>query len=371
MSDIPFFNYPALYKRFETDFDRIFKAVCSKGAFILQQELEQFEQNLASFLNTKHAFGVADGTNAMVIGLQAAGIKAGDEIIITSHTYIATAAAINMVGAVPIFADIGDDYMMSPISVSKKITSKTKAIMPTQLNGRCCDMDQLQTIADQHGLQIFEDSAQGLGAKYKGRSAGTFGTFGTLSFYPAKVMGCFGDGGAVMTNDPEIAEKLLLLRDHGRDPEGEVVAWGTNSRLDNLQAAFLDFLLTHYHTDMARRREIAGKYEVAFRPHAMLHPPKGPDNGDHFDIYQNYELAVENRDELKQHLENNGIRSIVQWNGTPVHHFDSLGFGKEKFIDLPKTDWFFERCLMLPMNMSITDAEVDRVISTILNFYDK
>ena len=172
------------------------------------------------------------------MGLKACGVKPNDEIIISSHTYIATAAAIKLVGAEPVFADIGEDFLLSSKKVEEKITNKTVGIMPTQLNGRCCNMDEIMSVAKENNIMVFEDSAQGLGASYKGKKAGTFGSFGTISFYPAKVLGCFGDGGAVMTNDDQIANKLSLLRDHGRDINGEVVAWGTNSRLDNLQVHF-------------------------------------------------------------------------------------------------------------------------------------
>ena len=200
MKTIPFFDYPGIYKRFENDFVDIFKEVCSRGSFILQKDLEDFEHDLCKFLNVKHAFGVADGTNAMVLGLIASNIKPQDEIIIASHTYIATAAAIKAVNAIPVFADIGNDGMMLATSAEKAITNKTVAVMPTQLNGRCCDMDKINAIAKKNNLKVFEDSAQGLGAKFDDKSAGTFGMFGTFSFYPAKLLGCFGDGGAVVTN---------------------------------------------------------------------------------------------------------------------------------------------------------------------------
>ncbi|WP_424992288.1 DegT/DnrJ/EryC1/StrS family aminotransferase [Oceaniradius stylonematis] len=369
MPDIPFFNYPAIYKRYEAEFDAIFKDVCSRGAYILQRDLEEFETDLAGFLDVKHALGVADGTNAMFIGLKAHDIGPGDEVIVASHTYIATAAAVHLVGATPVFADIGEDYMMSAADAAKRVTPKTKAIMPTQLNGRCCNMDDIQALADAHDLLVFEDSAQGLGARFKGQCAGTFGRFGTLSFYPAKLMGCFGDGGAVMTNDDEVAEKLKLWRDHGRNDNGEVVAWGTNSRLDNLQAAFLKFRLGTYEEDVARRRQIAGMYEAAFRGHDKLYPPQGPSDGDHLDVYQNYEMAAEDRDRLRAALADQGIRTIIQWAGTPVHWFDKLGYGRDKVTDLPKTDWFFDRCLMLPMHMALTDDDVNAVIDAVLGHY--
>jgi dTDP-4-amino-4,6-dideoxygalactose transaminase len=370
MQDIHFFNYPAIYKRYETEFDSIFKDVCSRGAYILQKDLEDFETDLAQFLGVKHAIGVADGTNAIILGLQACGVGEGDEVVMASHTYIATAAAVKLVGATPIFADIGDDYMLSASSVAEQITPKTKAIMPTQLNGRCCDMDALQSIADAHGILVMEDSAQGLGARYKGKCAGTFGAFGTLSFYPAKVLGCFGDGGAIMTNDDELALQLRQLRDHGRDDNGDVQSWGANSRLDNLQAAFLKFRLGTYNEDMARRRKIASKYDAAFSDHPKIYPPAAPSSGDRYDVYQNYEMAAEDRDGLRAFLAERGIRSIIQWAGSPVHWFDSLGYGREKFTHLPKTNWFFDRCLMLPMHMALSDEDVDAIISGVLEYYE-
>lgn len=370
MYDIPFFNYPAIYKRFEKEYDAIFKDVCSRGAFILQKDLAEFEAALAEFLGVKHAFGVNDGTNAMILGLKAHGIGPGDEVIIASHTYIATAASIKLVGATPVFADIGEDNMFSAASAAKKITSKTKALMPTQLNGRCANMDEVGALAKQHGLMIFEDSAQGLGAAFKGKRAGSFGGFGTLSFYPAKVMGCFGDGGAVMTNDDAIADHLYEMRDHGRNHDGEVVDWGTNARLDNLQAAFLKFRMGNYAEDMQRRREIAKMYHDGLSGHDKIYLPQGPSDGDHYDVYQNYELAAEERDALRAHLANKGIRTIIQWAGSPVHWFEKLGYGRDKFDDLPRTDWFFDRCLMLPMHMALSDADVKAVIDTILEFYE-
>ena len=171
--------------------------------------------------------------------------------------------------------------------------------MPTQLNGRCCNMDEIMSVAKENNIMVFEDSAQGLGASYKGKKAGTFGSFGTISFYPAKVLGCFGDGGAVMTNDDQIANKLSLLRDHGRDINGEVVAWGTNSRLDNLQAAFLKFRLSNYSQDIERRREIAELYYKGLKELKTLHLPPSPSDKNHFDVYQNFEITTEKETNFK------------------------------------------------------------------------
>ncbi len=372
MNNIPFFDYPALYKRFKSEFDKIFEDVCSRGAFILQKDLEEFEFDLADYLGVKYVYGVNDGTNAMVLGLLAHNIEPNDEIIISSHTYIATAAAIRTVGAIPVFADIGSDYLFCAKSAEKKINNKTKALMPTQLNGRCTNMDKIIELANKYNLNIFEDSAQGLGAKFKNKFAGTFGGFGTYSFYPAKVLGCFGDGGAVVTNDKKIAEKIYQMRDHGRNQDGVVVSWGTNARLDNLQAAFLKLKLKNYQEDVTRRREIATIYNNNLKGNKNLYLPQPPSSSSlHFDVYQNYELAAENRDELRSYLFAKGIKTLVQWGGTPVHWLNKLGYDKNKFNDLNHTNWFFDKCLMLPLNMTLTNKEAKIVSDTILEFYEK
>ena len=207
--EVPFFNYSALFERQKEEMMACLEDVLSRGAFILQKDLEQFEDTLKTYLNVKYAFGVADGTNALILALRAAGIGPGDEVILPSHTYIATAASVHFAGATPVLAECGLDHMLDPDDIAHRITSKTKAIMPVQLNGRTCNMDDIQAVADQHGLIIIEDSAQALGSRYKGQSAGTFGKVGTFSLYPAKLLGCFGDGGVVVTNDDNIGHMLF------------------------------------------------------------------------------------------------------------------------------------------------------------------
>jgi dTDP-4-amino-4,6-dideoxygalactose transaminase len=363
---IPFFPYSQLFTSQESEIMAVIADVCRRGAYILQKDCKEFEVALASFMNVRHAFGVANGTDAIIIGLKAAGIGPGDEVILPSHTYIATAAAVHMVGATPVLAECGADHMLDPADAETRITSKTRAIMPVQVNGRTCDMTALADVARRHNLMIAEDAAQGLGSKFDGRSAGTFGVFGTISFYPAKLLGCFGDGGAIVTNEPAIAERIAILRDHGRDESGRVVAWGYNSRLDNLQAAVLNFKLTSFPQHIERRRVIAGMYQRGLGALSELALPPGPDaDPRHFDVYQNYEIEADRRDELKAHLETRGIRTIIQWAGTPVHQFHELGFT----VHLPKTDAFFTRCLMLPMNVALTDEDVAYVIESVQDFY--
>jgi dTDP-4-amino-4,6-dideoxygalactose transaminase len=363
---VPFFPYAELFRSNEDELLEVITNVCRRGAYILQKDCRDFESRLAEFMGVEHAFGVANGTDAIILGLQAIGIGPGDEVILPSHTYIATAAAVHWVGATPVLAECGRDHMVDAADAEKRITSRTAAIMAVQLNGRTCDMDAIEDVASRHGLVVCEDAAQGLGSRFDDRCAGTFGAFGTISFYPAKLLGCFGDGGAVVTNDDAVAEKLAVLRDHGRNAEGRVVAWGFNSRLDNLQAAILDFKLKSFPADIARRRAVASMYQEGLGDVDQLTLPPAPlDDPRHFDVYQNYELEADDRDALRDHLLSCGVHTIIQWGGTPVHQFAELGFHQS----LPITDAFFRRCLMLPMNVALEDDDVQYVIQCTREFY--
>ena len=367
MRNIPFFNYPALFKSQEKELTEAVLEVLGRGAYILQRDLEEFEENIKALIGVKHVLGVADGTNALILALRAAVIGAGDEVIMSSHTYIATAASVHFVGATPVLVECGGDHMIDPESVAAAVTTNTRVIMPTQLNGRTCNMDALQSIADDHNLIIIEDAAQALSSKYKGKCAGTFGLAGTFSFYPAKVLGCFGDGGAVVTNDDQMAEQLRLLRDHGRNQDGEVVAWGTNSRLDNMQAAILNTKLKTFKKDMERRREIAAMYQQALQDidDLTLPPPPNADP-DYYDIYQNYELESGRRDDLKAYLAENGVGTIIQWGGKAVHQLSGIGFEN---VSLPVVEKMTSRFLMLPMHTALSNSDVDYICETINQFY--
>lgn len=332
----------------------------------MQKDLFKFEENLAAYLGVKHVIGVADGTVAIMMGLRAAGIGEGDEVLVPSHTFVATAAAVHHVGARPILVDCGADHLISTEDLLHRISDRTKAILPVQLNGRTANMDGVESLARQYGLKIVEDSCQALGSKFKGRFAGTFGVAGTSSFYPSKTLGCFGDGGAVFTNDDDAAEFLRLLRDHGRAHTGDVVAWGYNSRLDNLQAAVLNFKLSRYDAEVSRRREIAARYEEKLRGLPGLVLPPGPDSDvDHFDIYQNYEVESDQRDALRAHLDAAGVKTIIQWGGKTIHQFPKL----ELNDDLPRTQMLTERFFLLPMNTSLADDDIDYVCEQIQRFY--
>ena len=366
---IPFFRYPHLFQQQRDELLAAVTEVMERGAFILQRDLQEFEAGLRQYLGVKYAWGVANGTDGLIIALRAAGVGPGAEVIVPSHTYVASAASIHFAGATPVLVECGEDHLIDPAAAEAAVTSRTRAIMPVQLNGRTCDMDALQRIADRHGLVIVEDAAQGLGSRFRGRCAGTFGAAAEFSFYPAKVLGCFGDGGAVTTNDPEVGRRMMLLRDHGRDESGLVVGWGLNSRLDNLQAAILNVKLRHFDAEIERRRAIARMYRDGLGDLEDMTLPPGPDGDpDHFDVYQNYEVESGRREALREHLERDGIRTIIQWAGKPVHQFEGLGLGR---VSLPKTDRLFTRCFLLPMNTSLTDDEVRYICGSIRRFYGR
>ena len=362
---IPFFDYPRVFTSEEEDLVAIFRDAGRRGAFILQSDLVRFEANLAAFLGAKHALGVGNATDGLLIALRAAGVDSG-EVIFPSHTMVATAAAIHFAGATPVPVDCGVDHLIDPASVEAAITSRTRAILPVHLNGRTCDMDTLGAIAARHDLLIVEDAAQALGSRFKGRAAGTFGAGAAISFFPAKMLGCLGDGGAVIASDDDIFDRMCQLRDHGRRADGEIVSWGLNSRLDNLQAAILDHRLESYDHAIERRRAIARLYGAGLAQLEELALPPGPDvDADHFDIFQNYEIDAEDRDGLRAYLQSHGIGTILPWGGKAVHQWPKLGLS----VALPCTERLFEGVLLLPMHPYLGDSDVQYICETIMGFY--
>jgi len=363
---IPFFNYPALYGQDEAALSDVVLGVLRRGAYIMQRDLEEFESMLAEYLGVRHAIGLGDGTMAIHFGLRAAGIGAGDEVILPSHTFVATAAAIAHTGAKPVLVDCGPDHLIDADNARRFVTSRTKAIVPVQLNGRTADMDALTQLADAYNLIIVEDSCQALGSKFKGQFAGTFGITGAFSFYPSKTLGCFGDGGALVTNDDRVADVVRELRDHGRGNDGFIHRFGFNARLDNVQAAVLKYRLRNYHGMVERRRAIARQYESRLHGLNELLLPPGPDaTPDHFDIFQNYEIEADRRDALREHLTAAGIGTILQWGGRCIHQFPDLGL----HADLPYTERMTSRYLMLPLNLSLSDDDVNYVCDSVVEFY--
>ena len=370
---VPFFDWAGLFNEKSSEFKNIINNTFSKGAFILQKDVEAFETNLAKFVGAKYAVGVSDGTNAILLGLRASGINRGDEIILAGHSFIAAAQSIYFAGAVPVPVEIDeDDWLISPEAIEAAITPRTRAIMPVHVNGRICKMEEIQEIAKRHNLSIFEDSAQAMGAIFNNTGAGNFGEWGTYSFYPSKTLGCFGDAGALVTNDPVIYEKVRAMRNHGANREKsiphDVNIWGTNARLDNVHAAILNFKLEYYPETINRRREIARLYHETLQGIKHVRLPPSPDSDPrYFDIYQNYEFCYSDRDRLRAYLADHNIGTIIQWGGVGIHQFKNLGMARP----LLKTDKFFRESVLLPMNHILTDEQVNYVVKTLKIFFEK
>lgn len=363
---IPYVNYPALFNQNEAEFLEVMRDVCRRGAFIMQRDLSEFEANLAKYLGVKHAVGLADGTMALFLAMKAAGIKQGDEVLVPSHTFIASAAAVHHAGATPVLTDSAADHLMEPSDLESKITPRTRAILPVHLNGRTCRMDAILEVARKHNLKIIEDACQALGSQYKGQFAGTFGLAGAFSFYPAKTLGCFGDGGALVTNDDEVASAVMAMRDHGRGPNGNVSCYGFSARLDNFQAAILDLRLKRYQLDVERRRAIGRLYNELLKDEARLVLPPPPDSSpDHFDVFQNYEVEADRRDELKKYLADNGVGTIMPWGGKAIHQFEALQFSEKP----ENAERMSKKWLLLPLNVSLSDDDIHYICGHIRDFY--
>ena len=364
--DIPFFNYPALFASHEKEYMAIVHDVLQRGAYIMQKDLFHFETALAHYLGVKHVVGVGDGTIGLLLSLKSAGIRAGDEVILPSHTFVASAAVVHHIGAKPVLADCGTDHLLDSSSVQDLITPRTRAIMPVHLNGRTVNMDPIDVIAKEHDLIIIEDACQALGSTFKRRKAGTFGKTSAFSFYPSKTLGCFGDGGAVVTNDDDVAHKVRMLRDHGRGTDGKVAFFGYNARLDNIQAAVLLFKLKHYDQEIEKRRNLARRYHQKLSGLSqLLLPPPPESDADHFDIFQNYEIEADNRDQLRSFLTKHGVGTITQWGGYAIHQFEKLGLNNV----LPYTEKMTGKFMLLPMHTALSLDDVDYICSHILNFY--
>lgn len=364
---VPFVDPRTHYARLKSEIDGAIIDCLSKGDLVYRQQLRSFEENLASFVGVRYAVGVNSGYHALHFSLLAVGIGPGDEVITVGHTFVATVSAIIHCGAKPILVDVTSDYNMDTDQVERVVTSKTKAILPVHLNGRVCEMDCMMAIADKHGLAVIEDAAQALGATYKGRKAGGFGTTGCFSFYPFKVLGGFGDGGAITTNDPNIARMVRLLRYNGEDREtGEYHHHGYTALLDNVQAAVLDVKLRYLPRWIEHRRKIASLYREALSGISQLELPHF-DSKNHFDIFQNYVIRTMARDRLQEHLKMNGIETLIHW-PKPMWEHKSLGLGS---LELPETERICKEVFSLPMSAETTTEHVDITVQAIREFFSK
>ena len=353
------------YSRIKEEIDSTIRDVLARGDLVLRGQLKDFEQHLADYVGTRYTVGLNSGFHALHLSLIAAGLGPGDEVIVPAHTFVACVSAVVHVGAEPVLVDVREDYNLDPDEVERALTPKTRAVMPVHLNGRMCDMGRLMDLAERHNLIIIEDAAQALGAKYKGRRAGSFGLTGCFSFYPFKALGAFGDAGAVTTGDEEIAIRIARLRFNGEDRKtGEYHFHGFTCLLDNLQAAVLDVKLRHFPRWLKRRRRVAGMYREGLSGVGDLRLPHF--EGDEYqDSYQNYVVRTKRRDELAEYLKNNGVEVLIHWR-KPMWEHRGLGM---KAYSLPQTESICREVLSLPLNPEISDENVACVIKTVRKFY--
>jgi len=355
------------YRMIKDEIDAVYFGVMSSGDLIDRGQLRQFEKNLAAFVGTKYAVGLNSGYDALHISLRAVGIGAGDEVILPAHTFVASASAIVNVGAKPVLVDVGKNFNINVDKIEEAITQNTKGIMPVHLNGYMADMVGVMEIAQKYNLIVVEDACQSLGAQMNGKKAGSWGLTGCWSFYPFKILGGYGDGGAITTDDPNVALYAIRMRYNGEDRKtGEYHAHGFTCLLDNLQAGFLDVKLRHLPKWIERRREIAQRYQAGLSDLPDLVFPHYDDpRRDH--VYQNYVVRSKQGDAFSDHLKNNGVEVLIQFR-KPYYKHEALKLEDRGF---PETEALSREVCSIPMNVEITDEEVDNVISVVRSFYGK
>jgi len=369
MSDIkvPFID---LKQRFVDEREELLacvEATLAKGHLVLTPELNEFEKMVQDYTGARHCVGLNSGTDALMMGLWAAGIGKGDEVIHPPISFIATTGAIVHVGATPVFADVRDDQLIDPADIERKITPRTKAIMPVHWTGKMCDMDAISDIATRHNLTILEDSAQSMGSSYNGTHGGLFGLAGAISCHPLKNLNALGDGGFLLTDDDEVARKVSLYRNHGLESRDNVVMFGINSRLDVLSSEVMKFRLGKLDDLIALRKRNADLYRELIRASEIFIPEERTAEG-YKDAYVMFLIQAERRDELQAFLREKGIESMVYY-GTPLHLHkaaESLGYKKG---DFPVAEAQCERVLALPHNQQISVDQVTYVAEQINAFY--
>lgn len=354
-----------VYQMIKDEIDAAYFDVMNKGELIDRGHLRSFEENLAAFVGTKYAVGLNSGYDALHISLRAAGIGPGDEVIVPAHTFVATASAVINVGARPVLVDAGRDFNINANLIEEAITPGTRGIIPVHLSGYMADMARIMEIAEAYKLVVIEDACQSLGSGMTGKMAGAWGLTGCWSFYPFKILGGYGDGGAITTNDPDVALFARRMRYNGEDREtGEYHGHGFTCLLDNLQAAFLDVKLRYLPKWIMRRKAIAESYLAAFSdiPDLML-PHYNDQRRDH--VYQNYTVRAKQGNEFSEYLKKNGIEVLTQFR-KPYYRHEALKLDDRGF---PETEALSREVCSLPMNVEITDDEINHVISTVRAYY--
>ncbi|MGY3604073.1 MULTISPECIES: DegT/DnrJ/EryC1/StrS family aminotransferase [unclassified Bradyrhizobium] len=356
---IPFLDLKAQYKQMKPEIDAAVMRVIDGAQFVLGPEVAAFEERFASYCNVKHCLAVSSGTSALHLALLAAGVGPGDEVITVSMTFVATTAAVLYSGAKPVYVDVDPvTWTMDPTLIEAAITPRTKAILPVHLHGLMADMDPIMEVARRHNLIVIEDAAQAHGAEYKGRRAGSIGDLGCFSFYPGKNLGAYGEGGAVVTNGPEFAKRVSLLRDWGQESKYNHVVQGYNYRMDGIQGAVLNVKMNYIEAWTEARRSIAAYYDQLLEKHRCGRPLP-PAHSRH--VYHVYAIKLEHRDEAQQAMQAAGFGTGIHY-PVPVHlqkAYAGLGYGAG---DFPVTELLAAQFLSVPIYAELKPEQVSQVI---------
>lgn len=365
MKRIPWVTFGPMQKEIEKEIKDKFSEMYDTSIYIQGSEYEKFNEEFAKYCGVKYAIGVGNGLDAIMLLLRAYNIGNGDEVIVPSNTFIATALAVTYVGATPIFVEpILEEYNINPDLIEEKITNKTKAIIGVHLYGQCCDMDKIKEIAKKHNLIVLEDAAQAHGALYKGKRAGSLADGAAFSFYPGKNLGALGDGGIVVTNNEEIATKVRALCCYGSDYKYHHIYKGVNSRLDEIQCGFLRIKLKHLDKWNENRREIAKRYLSEIHNDKLILPVVNKNN-EH--IWHIFAIRCKNRDALEKYLNDHGVGTNKHY-PTPMHLQGAYADLHIPEGALPLAETISKEELSIPMYYGMTDEEIDYVISTLNSF---
>ncbi len=361
---VPFVDIGLQYNKLRKQILNKFDQLSKKGEYVLGEELQKFEEEFAKYCGTKYAVGVGNGSDALTFSLLSLNIGLNDEVIIPANSFIATAWTVANVGAKPVFVDVLDDYNIDPKEIKKKISKKTKAIIPVHLTGNMARMSEILKIAKEYNLKIIEDAAQAVGASIKGKKAGSFGTLGCFSLHPLKNLHVHGDGGIITTNNLNLYNFLKKIRNHGLKNRDELEFWGYNSRLDNIQAAIARIKLKHLDKWNKRFNFIASKYskKLSKKIHTPIVDKKN------FSIFHRYIIMVDNRDILQRYLKNNGIETKVNY-PIPLHLQKASKNLRYKKGSLPIVEKQALKILSLPIYPDLSNEKIDYVIKKINNFY--
>ncbi|MDZ8027244.1 MAG: DegT/DnrJ/EryC1/StrS family aminotransferase [Nostoc sp. DedQUE11] len=366
INQIPFVNLKSQHAALKSELLSAIGEVLDDGNFILGEQVAEFERQFAQLCGVGYAVGVNSGTDALIFALKALGIRSGDEVITAPNSFIASATCIRVLGAKPVFVDVGDDYNIDVNKIAAAITPKTKAIIPVHLTGRPCDMEPILALAQEKGIAVIEDAAQAVLAEYQNQPVGSFGIVGCFSLHPLKILNACGDGGVLVTNDPQLYEQFKIMRNIGLRTRDDCVLWSHNSRLDTLQAAILLVKLRYVQEWTQQRRQNARYYQTQLAGIPQIKIPL--EREWEKSVYSNFIIQAERRDELRQFLSDRGIGTAIHY-PVPIHLSTigkELGYPEGSF---PVTEMQASRILSLPIYQGLTVEELHRVCENIKLFY--